>query len=46
MPHRDAAQRSFGGVVGHAEAAVVEEADQAAPVVEAVSDRLGDLVGG
>jgi hypothetical protein len=40
----DAAQRPLGGVVGQAEAAVVEEADQRVPGVETVGDRLGDLV--
>jgi hypothetical protein len=42
----NAAQRPLGGVVGHAQAAVVEEADQRLPGVEAVGDRLGDLVVG
>src|SRR5882724_10023546 len=39
----DAAQRPLGGVVGQAQAAVVEEADETIPAVEAVGDRLGDL---
>ena len=42
-PDSDAAQRPLGGVVGHAQAAIVEEAGQAVPAVEAVGDRLGDL---
>jgi hypothetical protein len=45
-PDGDAAQRPLGGVVGHAQAAVVEEADQRVPGVEAVGDRLGDLAVG
>src|SRR5215831_1597011 len=40
---RDAAQRTFGGAVRHAQAAVVEEADQAAPAIEAVGNGLGGL---
>ena len=43
MRRRDAAQRPLGGIVGHAQAAIVEEADQCVPGVEAVGDRLGDL---
>src|SRR5882757_4872668 len=39
----DAAQRALGGVVGQAQAAVVEEADETVPAVEAVGDRLGEL---
>jgi hypothetical protein len=31
----DAAQRPLGGVVGHAQAAVIEETDEAAPLIEA-----------
>ena len=42
----DAAQRPLGGVVGHAEAAVVEEAGEGLPALEAVGDRLGDLAVG
>jgi len=30
---RDTAQRSLGGVVGHAQATIVEEPDEAAPVM-------------
>src|SRR5579883_2803603 len=41
---RDAAQRSLGGIVRHAQPAVIEEADEAGPAVEAVGDRLGDIV--
>src|SRR5438128_3556466 len=40
----DAAQRPFGGIVGHAQATVVEEASERGPTVEAVLDRLGDLI--
>jgi hypothetical protein len=39
----DAAQRQLGGVVGHAQAAVVEEAGERRPAIEAVLDCLGDL---
>lgn len=46
MPHRDAAQRPLGGVVAEAEAAVVEEANQGVPAVQAVGNRLGDLAVG
>src|SRR5260370_15343107 len=42
----DAAQRTLGGVVAEAQPAVVEEADQGIPAVEAVGDRLGDLAVG
>ena len=38
--------RSLGGVVAHAEAAIVEEAHESAPEVEAVGDRLADLAAG
>ena len=38
----DAAQRPLGGVVGEADAAVVEEAREAAPALEHVIHRLGD----
>ena len=41
--NRDTAQRPLGGIVGHAQAAVVKEADKAAPAVEAVGDGLGGL---
>src|SRR6266508_371220 len=40
---RDAAQRSFGGVARHAQAAVVEEAGERRPALEAVVDRLAGL---
>src|SRR5229473_1322973 len=40
----DAAQRPLGGVIRHAQAAVVEEAGERGPAIEAVLDRLGDLV--
>jgi len=43
---RDAAQCAFGGIVRHAQAAVVEEANEAAPTVEAVGDSLGGLAVG
>src|SRR5512134_797341 len=39
----DAPQRAFGNVVGHAQAAVVEEADQGRPALQAVVDGLGGL---
>lgn len=38
--------RSLGGVVAHAEAAIVEEAHESVPEVEAVGDRLADLAAG
>jgi hypothetical protein len=44
--NRDTAQCTFGGVVRHAQAAVVEEADKAAPAVEAVGNGLGGLAVG
>jgi hypothetical protein len=44
--NRDTAQRAFGGIVGHAQAAIVKKADKAAPAVEAVGDRLGGLAVG
>ena len=40
----DAAKRPFGGVVREAEAAVVEEAREGRPALEAVVDRLGEFV--
>src|SRR5258708_19854282 len=44
---RDTAQRAFGGVVRHAQTAIVKEADKAAPAVEAVANSFGGLaVGG
>src|SRR5436190_23461452 len=41
---RNPAQRPLGGIVGHAQAAVIEETSKRGPAVEAVLDRLGDLV--
>jgi hypothetical protein len=41
---RDAAHGPLGRVVGHAEAAIVEEAGERGPTLEAVVDRLGGLV--
>jgi len=38
-----AAQRSFGRIVGQADASVSEEADEPFPELEYVVDRLGDL---
>src|SRR6266851_2885746 len=46
MPHRDAAQRPLGGVVAETQPAVVEEARQGIPTIEAVGDRLGGLACG
>src|SRR3954468_17866820 len=37
------AQRPLGGVVAHADPAVLEEPGQRLPVVEGVGDRLADL---
>ena len=39
----DGTQLALGGVVGHAEAAVVEEAGERGPALEAVVDGLGGL---
>ena len=36
---------AFGGVVGHADAAVIEEAGERRPALEHVVDGLGDIVG-
>jgi len=42
-----AAQRALGGVVHHAQAAILKDAGEAAPAVEAVSNSFGGLaVGG
>jgi len=41
----DGAQLAFGGIVGHAEPAVVEEAGEHLPALEAVVDRPGGLLG-
>jgi hypothetical protein len=41
--HDDGAQFAFGGVVGPAQAAVIKEAGEHAPALEAVVDRLGGL---
>lgn len=38
-----AAQRTFGGIVGEADSAVVEEAHEGVPTREAVGDGLGDV---
>ena len=43
-PDRDSAQRAFGGVVRQAQAAVIKEARERGPALEAVVDRLGGLV--
>ena len=40
---RERPDRTLGGVVGHAQTAVVEESRQRYPAGEAVGDRLGDL---
>ena len=40
----NAAQRPLGGIVRHAQAAVIEEARERDPAIEAVVDRLGDIV--
>ena len=42
--HRNAAQRSFGGIVRQADAAVVEEAGEGRPALEHVIHGLGDVV--
>ena len=39
-----AAERSLGSIVGHAQAAIIEETDEAAPAVEAIGDGLGNLI--
>ena len=39
----DAAQSSFGGIVGQADAAVVEEAGESGPALEHVIDGAGDV---
>jgi len=44
--NRNAAQSALGGVVAEAETAVVEEAKQSVPAVQAVGDRLGNLAVG
>jgi hypothetical protein len=41
--NRDAAQSSLGGIVGHAQAAVVEEAGERGQAFETVIDRLGGI---
>ena len=41
---RNSAQRPLGGIVGHAEPAVVEEPGERRPALEDVVDRLGDIV--
>jgi hypothetical protein len=41
---RYATQRPLSSIVGHTEATVVEEARESAPAIEAILDRLGDLV--
>src|SRR5262249_61400879 len=43
---RDTAQCALCGVVRHAQAAVLEEADEAAPAVETGGDKLGGPAGG
>ena len=40
----DAAQRPLGGVVGDAQATIIEEARERGPALETVVDRLGGLV--
>ena len=42
-PDRDGTQLALGGVVGHAQAAVVEEAGQRGPALEAVVDGLAGV---
>ena len=42
-PDRDAAQRPLGGIVGHAQPPVIEEAGERWPPLEAVIDRLGGI---
>src|SRR5690349_15669488 len=42
----DAPHGPLGGIVAHAQAAVVEEANQRLPAVEAVGDRLAGLATG
>jgi hypothetical protein len=43
---RDTAQRPLGSIVGHAQAAIIEETGEAAPAVEAIGDGLGNLIAG
>jgi hypothetical protein len=43
LSDRDAAQSSLSGIVGHAQAAVVEEAGERGPAFETVIGRLGGL---
>ena len=40
--HRNSAQRTLGGVVAEADAAVIEKAGEPVPVVEAIADVFGD----
>ena len=42
-PEGNSAQRALGGIVGQADAAVVEEAGEGRPALEHVIDRLGGL---
>src|SRR6266853_490363 len=41
---RNAAQRPLGGIIGHAEATIVQEPGECSPAIEAVLDRFGGLV--
>src|SRR5712691_10470882 len=43
-PDCDAAQSSLGGIVRHAQAAVIEITGECGPAAEAVLDRFGGLV--
>ena len=42
-PDRDGTQLALGGVVGHAQAAIIEEAGQRRPALEAVVDGLAGI---
>ena len=41
--HGNAAQPALGGVVGHADASIIEEAGERRPAIEAVVDRLANV---
>src|SRR5262249_50683414 len=44
--NRDTAQCPLGGIIGHAQPAVIEEAYETAPAIEAIGDGFGNLVAG
>jgi hypothetical protein len=43
MPHRDAAQRPLGGIVGEADPAVAQEDGEGGPAGQHVVEGLGDV---